>query len=41
MTWSKVVGRLTGDEGDDIVYFFDGFAQKAATPEPASNVLFL
>ena len=41
MTWSKVVGRLTGDEGDDIVYFFDGFAQKAATPEPASSVLFL
>ena len=41
MTWSKVVGRLTGDEGDDIVYFFDGFARKAAKPEPASNVLFL
>jgi hypothetical protein len=41
MTWSKVVGRLTGDAGDDIVYFFDGFAGKAATPEPGSNVLFL
>jgi hypothetical protein len=41
MTWSKVVGRLTGDEGDDIVYFFDGFAGKAAAPEPGSNVLFL
>ena len=41
MTWSKVVGRLTGDEGDDIVYFLEGFAQKAAAPEPGSNVLFL
>jgi hypothetical protein len=41
MTWSKVVGRLTGDAGDDIVYFFDGFAEKAATPEPGANVLFL
>jgi hypothetical protein len=41
MTWSKVVGRLTGDAGDDIVFFFDGFVAKAAHPEPGSNVLFL
>ena len=41
MTWSKVVGRLTGDAGDDIVNFFDGFAQKAGQPEPGANVLFL
>ena len=41
MTWSKVVGRLTGDEGDDIVFFFNGFAEKAAEPETGSNVLFL
>ena len=41
MTWSKVVGRLTGDEGDDIVFFFNGFAEKAAAPEPGSNVMFL
>ena len=41
MTWSKVVGRLTGDAGDDIVFFFDGFAAKAAAPEAGSRVLFL
>ena len=41
MTWSKVVGRLTGDEGDDIPFFFEGFAQKAAQPEAGANVLFL
>jgi hypothetical protein len=41
MTWSRIVGRLTGDEGDDIVFFFDGFARKAGQPEPGSNVLFL
>ena len=41
MTWSKVVGRLTGDLGDDIAFFFNGFAEKAAQPEPGSNVLFL
>jgi hypothetical protein len=40
MTWSRIVGRLTGDEGDDIVFFFDGFARKAGQPEPGSNVLF-
>ena len=41
MTWSKVTGRITGDAGDDIVFFFDGFAAKATKPEPGSNVLFL
>ena len=41
MTWSKVTGRITGDAGDDIVFFFDGFAAKAAHPEPGSDVLFL
>lgn len=41
MAWSKVVGRLTGDVADDIVFFFHGFAEKAARPEPGSNVLFL
>jgi hypothetical protein len=41
MTWSKVVGRLTGDVGDDIAFFFNGFAEKAAAPEPGANVLFI
>jgi len=41
LTWSKVTGRLTGDVGDDIVYFFHGFAEKAALPEPGSSVMFL
>jgi len=41
MAWSKVTGRITGDAGDDIVFFFDGFAAKAARPEPGTNVLFL
>ncbi len=41
MTWSKVVGRLTGDVEDDIAFFFHGFAEKAERPEPGSSVLFL
>ena len=41
MTWSKVVGRLTGDAGDEIPFFFAGFAERAAEPEPGSSVLFV
>jgi hypothetical protein len=41
MTWSKVVGRLTGDVGDDIPFFFAGFAAKAVEPEAGSSVLFV
>lgn len=41
MTWSKVVGRLTGDVADNIPFFFNGFAEKAAAPEAGANVLFL
>ena len=41
MTWSKVVGRLTGDVGDNLPFFFDGFAEKAAAPEPGSSVMFV
>ena len=41
MTWSKVVGRLTGDVGDNLPFFFDGFAEKAAKPEPGSSAMFV
>ena len=41
MAWSKVTGRVTGDEGDAIPFFFEGFAERAAAPEPGSSVLFL
>jgi hypothetical protein len=41
MTWSKVTGRLTGDVADNIAFFFNGFAEKAATPEPGTHVLYL
>ncbi len=41
MTWSKVVGRMTGDAADDIVFFFQGFADKALFPEAGSSVLYV
>jgi hypothetical protein len=41
MTWSRVVGRLTGDAGDEIPFFIEGFAARAERPEPGTNVMFL
>jgi hypothetical protein len=41
MAWSKVTGRITGDAGDEIPFFFAGFAQKAAQPAPGEEVLFV
>ena len=41
MAWSKVVGRITGDTGDEIPFFYEGFAQKAAHPEPGAELLFV
>jgi hypothetical protein len=41
MTWSRVVGRLTGDEGDDIVYFFGAFGAQGAAPEAGSKAMIL
>lgn len=41
MAWSKVIGRMTGDVGDDIVFFFSGFAEAAAAPQPGASVLFV
>jgi len=36
LTWSKVTGRLTGDVGDDIAYFFQGFAERPRCPRRAA-----
>ncbi len=41
LAWSKVVGRMTGDVGDEIPFFFEGFAQKAAQPTRGDELLFL
>jgi len=41
LAWSRVVGRLTGDVGDDIAFFFQGFAAQAAAPQAGSSVMFV
>lgn len=41
MTWSKVRGRLKGDAGDNIPFFFQGFAERARSPAAGERVLFI
>lgn len=41
MTWDKVKGRLSGDEGDNINYFYDGFVERSKEPKPGENILFV
>src|SRR5262245_6906641 len=41
LAWDKVRGRLSGDEGDNIPFFFAGFAERARRAEPGSDVLFV
>ena len=40
MTWSKAMGRLAGDEGDNLAFLFAGFAQRVAAAQPGDEVLF-
>jgi hypothetical protein len=40
MSWGRIRGRLGGDAGDNIPFFFEGFAQRAANPTVGARVLF-
>jgi len=37
----KVRGRLSGDEGDNIPFFYAGFAERARRASPGSDVLYV
>lgn len=37
----KVRGRVGGDEGDNIPFFYEGFAEAAASPVPGRTVLYV
>lgn len=39
ITWDKVLGRLRGDEADNIPFFWEGFAERARRCEPGTDVL--
>ncbi|WP_144629865.1 hypothetical protein [Bordetella genomosp. 13] len=41
MPFDKIRGRLGGDEGDHIVFFYEGFAERARTAAPGTDALYL
>lgn len=40
-TWGKVMARLSGDEADDVVYFYQGFAERVKRVEPGKRALYV
>ncbi len=40
-TFDKIHGRLSGDESDDIPFFYQGFASRARNAEPGIDVLYI
>jgi hypothetical protein len=41
LSWDKVRGRLGGDEGDNIPFFYAGFAERARQATPGTDVLYV
>ena len=41
ITFDKVRGRLSGDLGDNIPFFYEGFADRVRTATPGTNALYV
>ena len=41
MTFDKIRKRLSGDQADSIVFFYQGFASRVKTATPGTNVLYV
>jgi hypothetical protein len=41
LTFDKVRGRLSGDEADNIPFFYQGFADRARKAKPGTDVLYV
>jgi hypothetical protein len=41
ITWDKVRGRLGGDKGDNIPFFYAGFAERARRATPGTDALYV
>ncbi len=41
LAWDKVRGRLGGDAGDNISFFYAGFAERARNADPGTDVLYV
>jgi hypothetical protein len=39
--WDRVRGRLSGDEGDNIPFFYAGFAERARQARPGDDALYV
>lgn len=41
ITWDKVRGRVSGDEGDNIVFFYSGFAERVRKANAGDDALYV
>ena len=41
VAWSKVQGRLAGDEADNISFFYSGFAERVTNAQAGTHVLYV
>jgi hypothetical protein len=41
IAFDKIKGRLSGDEGDNIPFFYEGFASRARTAKPGTDALYV
>jgi hypothetical protein len=41
MAWDKVRGRLSGDPGDNLQFFYTGFAERVRQAEPGTDALYV
>jgi hypothetical protein len=41
IAWDKVRGRVAGDEGDNIPFFYAGFAERARQAKPGDDALYV
>ena len=41
LTWDKIRGRLDGDEGNNIPFFYDGFANRARVAKAGDDAFFV
>jgi hypothetical protein len=41
ITFDKVRGRLSGDEGDNIPFFYEGFAERVRAAIPGTRALYV
>jgi hypothetical protein len=41
LSWEKTRGRVSGDEGDNIPFFYEGYAERARRAIPGDRVIFV